>query len=342
MMRLVNALLRRRPAAVVCLLTGVLLLPSGCLPKRSDAPAMLFSTPGTSEGGQSPPLSAHAAIHDDGRVTMSLVNAGPAPLRLNYLLDQYVAQTYDGRVLPLDKGDLLRYPDVADSGSGASLTIRLPPDLKPQQIARLTAKTNFGNTVMTLTPSGFSTPVIGASLGHPDPTAYMSPVVEPGSTLRDAADPVLVPPSPAALPADPRVQGTPPAPRPSASQLPGGPGGEPPPIGTVPVLVEFEQEVGTLLKAKVWWDTADQSVLVSHGRKRTFHVTRGRHDFFVTCPLPGVAVTKAHVPLHVTGDPPLRVVLYALPKNMGVDLTIQVWQAERKVWEQLFQPEPLT
>ena len=251
------------------------------------------------------------------QMSLRLSNHGISPMRLSYVMDEYVAKTYNGRTVALEKTDFLNYPDVLKPGDEAVIPLQLPKDYAIPDIAQLVVMLHDRGSSVVLRPL--------------NPTA---PLPDPIGARLDATAP---PPSSAAQ-SDPTADWSrrvPIVPESAGLSSPGAP-----PIGTVPVEVEFRQRLGASLSAEVQWDASPEPLSLSHGDRQLFYVVPGPHELQVTSRISGVQQTSGRVSIVVSTDRPTRVALEARARFTGVELHVQVFHGTRIVSEQTFTPGP--
>ena len=110
--------------------------------------------------------------------------------------------------------------------------------------------------------------------------------------------------------------------------------------GPVPVVVEFQQELGTTLNADVRWDDAGDVMTLASGSRQTFYVVPGQHRLYVKSQLPFIATTAGHVPIAVKVDEPLRVIVDGRATLSGVELRVRVRNRAGTVSEQIIRVPP--
>lgn len=251
-------------------------------------------------------------------IAMSFANHGGQPLQFSYVVDQYIAKTFNGRTIALEKADFLTYPHSVPPGDEQTVQLRLPRDLPVADIAQLVATVNNGRTVVVLRPLNPTTRLIG--LDQPRVVGRaVGQASGSGSVARHAS---------AAFPRGPLVPDAPEVPH--AVPLP--------PIGTVPVEVEFQQALGSSLAAEVQWDALADAVTLGHGERQLFYVVPGPHELQVRSRMPGVAETSGRVPIIVSAERPIRITVEADARLTGVGLTVRVWKGADVVTTKTFGP----
>jgi hypothetical protein len=231
------------------------------------------------------------------------------------IVDEYTAKTVDGRSVPLDV-DFLTYPQALNPGEEQTVTLPLPHGLPPREIAQITAKLDQGRAVAVLRAIGPAEPPawrVGT------PSAIM--INEPARSMRmDPAQSPLRPVPEILEPVGPV------APRSEA------------PAGTVPVTVEFEQPLGSTLRAEVFWNDRQDAVTLASGEKQLFYVKPGQHQVHVVSQLPFLMKTHAQVPVVVDTATPVKLDVTAQAKLSGVQLRVRVWHGSRVTVDQTFSP----
>ncbi len=231
-------------------------------------------------------------------VIVELANRGTEPLRLSYGVDAYIAKTRDGRTLTLAKTDFLTYPDQLAPGQDGSVALGLPKDLLLEDISRLIARLEVAQLVVSMD-----------SLTGPPPSEGIVRAQTPG------APSVLVPQPPAGMF---EVEG--------AAQ------------DTVPVEVQFQQELGTSLTLDLRWNESAQAVALASGTGQTFYVEPGAHQLAVRCDLPMMTTTAGRMSVVVSPGEPLRVTVDARAALTGVELHVRVFSQQRLIAERTFKP----
>ena len=255
-------------------------------------------------------------------ISIALANHGSRPLELSYVTDEYVAKTASGRTVMLEKDDFLTYPDVLNPGDERPVSLVLPRDVPAREITLLIANINNGRTVILLQPIGpigqaaelSEAPVLVVAARPPAVTSY--------ERTQTPASTALAVPSPAV---------------PVVSAPPAQVSGSHPPVGTVPVTIEFEQEMGTALTAEYRWNDAAEVYRLGHGERQLFYVVPGRHELHVVSRLPGITDTRADLAVLVDAAQPIRVTLTARAQLSGVTLRVRVWRGIQVVSDQTFE-----
>jgi hypothetical protein len=258
------------------------------------------------------------------QVSLRYSYEGAQPPHLHYGMDQYVAKTYDGRTLPLEKGPLVDYPDTSDFGSASTVALRLPKGVAAHELTHILASIEYGQTVIDLTP---------LSAPAQEPINALSPMIGPGlsvgaarpawpEAIRAMAPPggsatALAPAAPGALPISPAVAGPP---------------------GSVPVEVEFAQDLGSTLSAEVRWNAEKDSVVLSAGGRQVFFLMPGQHELRFSCRVPFIAKTDGRVPIYVLPEKPMRLVLTATARLSGAEVRLRAYQGTTLVGERTFTP----
>lgn len=282
-------------------------------PPVSTTPAPSAGRPLAAGQGGDALIGQGAVIYrtDGPRISLRFANHGSRPVRLSYVTDEYVAKTAQGRTEVLEKDDFLTYPDVLKPGEEQPVTLHAPTTFPLTDIASLIATLHNGQarlSLQSIVPHPPRTwPPGGVSVGQPRVLPSASNVI-----------PIERAPIVPELTQEPELVG--------------------PPIGTVPVEVEFIQELGQALSLEVQWDeTAAAQTLHSRDRQ-LFYVVPGHHELRVRCRLSGVSDTTALVPLDVGVGQPLRVAVSATARFSGADVTVRVWQGERLLIERVVAP----
>ncbi len=252
---------------------------------------------------------------DGPRISLRFANHGSRLVRFSYITDEYLAKTAQGRTEILGKDDFLTYPDVLKPGDEQPVTLCVPTTFPVTDIRHIIARVNNGRTTLSIQSI------------VPRPPSTWPPSA---SSSRTSADPLIVPPNASNVIPVERAPIVPEPPVESEAIAP--------PSGTIPVTVEFIQELGQALSVDVQWDgTGTIQTLHSHDRQ-LFYVAPGHHELRLLCRMPGVADTTASVPLDVGVDQPLRVALNAQARLTGAELTAQIWKGSRLLIERTFAP----
>jgi len=234
-------------------------------------------------------------------------NRGSSPVLLSYISDEYVGTTRDERSISLEKEDFLNYPEALNPGDTRTVTLRLPRDLSIDELAFMTARLYIPRAVVTLFP-------VEARVSAAPETAI--PLISPSVAMRP------VPPASEA--------------RQFMTAL------LKPMRGSVPVTVEFLQELGTTLTVQVWWKETGDPVRLIDGTQQMFEVVPGRHVLCVESELPFIARTRGQVPMIVNPGTLVRIAIMARAHLDGVELSVRVWQGETLLAEQVIWPPPTT
>lgn len=243
------------------------------------------------------------------QVFLKLANHGRAPVRLSYVVDEYVAATFSGRTSALEKDDFLNYPTVLSPGDSRTVSLRVPEDLPIAEIAQLIATINEGKMRLLLRP-------LNPMALPPVPTGARSVVgTSPMARTSDPVPHAIVVPEPA-----------------TPMNAPQGP-----PIGTVPVEVAFQQVLGSSLTADVRWDDGER-ITLGQGDRQLFYVAPGPHELHVMSRVASMERTAGRVPVVVGVDRPTRIVVEAQARFSGVDVRVRVWQGQRVVMDRVFTP----
>ena len=252
-------------------------------------------------------------------ISLSVSNHGNTPVRLSYVVDEYIAKTSTNRTLVLEKGDFLNYPNLLNPGDEKTVTLLLPKDVAAHDITQLIAKINTGRTVIVLRSLG-PQPTFPA-LSNPGPLVVAAASgMERGASGTSAALPQRVP-----VVSEPPIA---PAPTPAL------------PTGTVSVEVEFRQDLGSSLKAEVRWDQSDQAFSLAHGERQLFYVVPGLHELSIVSRLPAIRETQGRVPVLVGFDQPTHITLDAQARLSGVEVRVRVWRGGQAVLDQTLVPAP--
>ena len=251
------------------------------------------------------------------QVFLKLANHGRTPVRLSYVVDEYVATTFSGRTSALEKDDFLSYPSVLSPGDSRTVSLRVPTDLPIAEITQLIATINEGKTHLLLRPlNPMALPPVPPGARSVVARSWASGMgTSSASTTSDTAPHAVVVPEPSTSM--------------SATHSP--------PIGMVPVEVEFQQVLGSSLTADVYWDDGEV-VTLGHGDRQLFYVAPGPHAVHVASRVASMERTAGQVPVVVGVDRPTRIVLEAQARFSGVDVRIRVWQGERVVLDRVFTP----
>ncbi len=280
------------------------------------------------QGGEAVTAQA-SAIAQLGRdqITVQLTNHGRRPIRLSYVLDEFSALTANGRAVALEKDarDFLRYPDQLEPSSEATLGLWLPPDVPLGDVRQLQVTLGDGRIPVILRPIG-PRPSAG-SVGE-GPRQWPTP---PSAPLITSAWPPVATEAPAAVEAVP----VPMVPEPTGGAAPVL---AEPPVGTTPVTVEFEQELGTALKANVRWDQNEAVTTLAPGEHRMFYVVPGQHELHLVSRMPSIAQTSGSVPVAVSPEAPIRIVLTGQAKLTGPLIQVRIWKGQDLLFDHRFTP----
>ncbi len=107
---------------------------------------------------------------------------------------------------------------------------------------------------------------------------------------------------------------------------------------TVPMTVEFDQTLGTLLTLELQWDDSGEVITLPNAAQRTFELVAGQHELHLVSRMPQIGETHARVPIAVGIAQPMRVTIDARPHLTGVQLRVQVWVGNDVVSDWLFGP----
>ena len=241
----------------------------------------------------------HAAL------SLEMTNHGARPIRLSYVVDEYVGMTRDGRRVVLEKRDFLSYPDELKAGQTQAVSLQLPKDVPVDALTRIVARLNMGQVVLTLVS-----------------VENRVSVSAPAETPRVISHPAPEDRAPVVSESAPRVV-------PSAAL---------PPADTVPVEVTFQQELGGSLRAEVRWNDSQDVVTLTSGTQQIFYVAPGRHQLHLSSRLPFIAQTQGQIPVSVRAGEPLRIALDARARLTGVELRVRVWEGHRLITDQALVP----
>ncbi len=250
---------------------------------------------------------------------------GRQPPHLNYSMDEYVAKTYDGRIITLEKGDVIEYPDAEGFGSDRPVKLRMPNGVAAHELTHIYAGIEYNKTIVDLTP---------LSAPAQEPLNALSPMLGPGQSVGDArpawpeAIKAMAPDAlssrtaetiaaPGAVPISPVLDGPP---------------------GSVPVEVTFEQELGSTLTIELKWNPSHEPLSLSTGERHTFYVLPGQHELHFACRLPFIAKTEGQLPLYIVPEKPIRIALEAQARLNGADLRARVWQGDLLLGDRHFTP----
>ncbi len=248
-------------------------------------------------------------------LTLTFSNQSSKNIPMSAVVDEYSARTSDGRNVPLTVGDFLNYPSVLSPGDERTVGLNLPEDVPVDKITQIIAKLNQGQVIVALSAIGPKEPPawrVGPTTGIVVSKQAESLRMEPAASVRSPVS-VLKPVGPV-------------APRSEA------------PVGTVPVLVEFHQDLGSTLRARIYWNEPKETVTLAAGEQQVFYVIPGQHELNVLCQVPFIAETHARVPVIVNAAETIHVDLNAQAKLTGASLRVKVWQGNRLVIDQAFDP----
>ena len=317
-----------------CLLVLTLIASAGCTHVREEAffGRYLEPPPATPPSSKQPPGAGLVAPNQGGdavlaqgsvisdvhgeRIRLRFTNHSRQSLRFSYVEDQYLAKSARGRALALDKDEFLTYPDVVKPGEEHSVTLLLPKELPASDIVQLLVSINHGKTIIAVKPVGPEILVAG-----------------PGGVIR-------VVPAAASANSFPSVAAAEPAGRvpviPEPVEIePLSPG---PPQGAMPVVVEFQQVLGSALTLETRWDASKDMVRLASGDRQMFYVMPGQHELTLSSRIASIGETAARVPVVVGPDTPLRVVVEAEARLRGIELRVRVFRGDRMVFERKFIP----
>ena len=253
--------------------------------------------------------------HPDGpRISLRFANHGSRPVRFSYVTDEYLAKTAQGRTEILEKGDFLTYPDVLKPGDEQPVTLQVPKTFPVTDITSVMARIDNGHTILSLR----------SIVPHP-PAAWPPAALPSGG----AGYPVVSSNASNVIPVE-RAPIIPEGPRePEAVTAP---------AGTVPVEIEFTQQLGQALSVEVQWDGAGERLTLRSQDRQVFYVVPGHHELRCLCRMSGVADTTALIPLDVSVEQPLRVALSVQARLNGAELTARAWKGPRLLIERTFAP----
>ncbi len=258
-------------------------------------------------------------VHDTtGRfLTLTFSNQSQAAIPMSALVDEYSAKTDDGRIFILKEVDFLNYPEKLIPGDERTVTIALPRNLSAAMITQVVAKLNQGKVVVVL-----------QSIGPREPPAWRV----------GRSEGIVIAGQASAMRMD--LQQADPARPPPVIEKPVGPVAprSEAPVGTVPVMVEFQQALGSTLRAEVFWNDSNERITLRTGEEQLFYLIPGQHEFHAISRLPFMFETHARAPLVVTATAPIRVQLGAEARLSGVELRMRVYSADKKVLDERFSP----
>lgn len=87
------------------------------------------------------------------QIRIRLTNRSASLIHMNWIVDEYVIRTTDGRMLALPKEEFLQYPTALFPGDEASVFLRAPADVIADTVIQLTATLNADHTSLVLTPT---------------------------------------------------------------------------------------------------------------------------------------------------------------------------------------------
>ena len=108
----------------------------------------------------------------------------------------------------------------------------------------------------------------------------------------------------------------------------------------VPVLVEFQQDLGDTLKVALRWDNSPETVALTTGHHQKFELAPGPHVLHLLSGLPPVSETHGSVPLVVVAGQPLRLRIDGAAQLTGTQLRVLAWNRERLIIDQTVGPGP--
>lgn len=308
-----SVLLRRFCGSVVWMVGLLVLMPFGCMTTKRQLAFL---------GGQLQPQPseqvASSTPHSEPSVFMTakgwlvsrpqgeslsvdITNRGVSPIRLSYASDDYTGQTRDGRSVTLEKAGFLSYPDFIQPGETKTVMLAAPKEAPFADVERIVAQ--FGIDHITLPLSSAQQPVLAGI----DPTLRAQTPPEGGIRIPDSQASTM------------------------ASALS-------PVEATVPVEMEFQQELGATLKLQVRWNDLPQTVTMTSSEQQMFYVAPGRHSIAVMAQMPPLGKTQGLVPLIVSPGEPLRVTVDGRATLTGVSLRVRVWTRQKLLFDQTFGP----
>lgn len=107
----------------------------------------------------------------------------------------------------------------------------------------------------------------------------------------------------------------------------------------VPVLVEFEQEMGGNLKLDIRWDADGEAAQLGPTEYETFHLMPGLHYLYFWIRMPSLAETKGSIPVLVNPAQVVRVAFDGRPHLTAAEARVRVWQKDEQVFDQTFGPQ---
>jgi len=250
----------------------------------------------------------HEAIH------LTLANQGTEPIPLSFVIDEYTADTFLKHHVVLEKLDFFDYPSLISPGAEVSVDLMLPKDVAATDVVQLTATLQNGRAIVTLKPTKAWVDVVesgpaGKKVWFPQSTPAAGgsrgvgiPSVENGSVTSEAVAAAAVP------------------------------------IISVPVVVEFVQEWGSVLKVEVRWDDTPNVTIFTSGDQQTFQLVPGRHTLHVASRLSFISETTGEVHVQVSHETSNRIHMSAHPRMHGVDLRVEVWHDRDLVTRDQFGP----
>ncbi len=329
MAQAVRTFKRLWPVVLGLLVATFAILPLGCA--TTDRPQLFFGNQVLPAGTSGPhaslatpdPREPDIIVEGSSQwdlsgqtISLTFSNRAATPIRFGYLVDEYVARTADGRAVVLEK-DFLSYPGLLPPGSTASVMLSMTKGVFPTEITHIVATINNGRTVIILHSARHSA---SAKLQPSVASQARGAYAFTGHTGRSS-----------------KVAGTIPAPAlvppPRADSLP-----DPRLAGTVPVVVEFSQALGSTLGAAVRWNQEVDTTRLEQGDQETFYLLPGRHELYFMCPQPPLVPTEGRVPVIARTGEPMRVALDARARVEGAEVKVAVWTGTRRVWHRVFQP----
>ena len=109
----------------------------------------------------------------------------------------------------------------------------------------------------------------------------------------------------------------------------------------VPVAIEFQQELGGLLKAHVRWNDEPRVTQFRSGDRETFAVVPGEHMLHFACRMSPYPPTTGSLELLAMANEPIRIELDVRARTDGAEVQARVWKHNQLVLERLFKPPQL-
>lgn len=299
-----------------------------------------MSTPGSAPGNLTVVGFSDSTI-EGAQLHLSFMHRGSEIIRFSYIDDTYVAGTIDGRAVVLDK-NFLNYPDTVYAGETAEVSLKLPSHLNPAAITHIIATLDNKRRIVQIQPSFRNLPLPSARVvarRSPSPASLpLAEFAEPekpktlGGKIAKKVDTIYASLKKTAV-RSPRGKESP--------KLIAAPSLIPPdPLltGTVPVTVEFSQEIGGLLHAVISWNSGETVQRLAAGESQTFHLEPGRHELSFECAQTPLASTVGRLPVTARPGRPIRIKLKARARYYGTDVTARLWYRGKLVLEKEFAP----